>query len=146
MPNKKKTYKEINGTTRVGDFLRKIGKSDLAKSIVTLLPSQGVLGGVKELLTKDNSLTPAEKDMALELLKIDLQEQEAVTKRWEADMASDSWLSKNVRPITLVFFSVSYVVGWYLDYSLDTISGVVSLIIGAYFGGRSIEKYNKIKK
>jgi hypothetical protein len=69
-----------------------------------------------------------------------------VSKRWQADMSSDSWLSKNVRPLTLIFFSISYVIGWFLEYPLDSISGVLSIIIGAYFGSRGLEKYTKISK
>ena len=78
--------------------------------------------------------------MALRLLDQDITEMQEVTKRWESDLASDNVLSKNVRPLTLIFFSVAYVVGWYLDYSLENITGLLSLIVGAYFGGRSYEK------
>jgi uncharacterized membrane protein YfcA len=42
--------------------------------------------------------------------------------------------------MTLVFFSVSYIVGWYAGYELDSVAGVLSLIVGAYFGSRGIEK------
>jgi len=73
---------------------------------------------------------------------IELQE---VSKRWQSDMTSDSWLSKNVRPLTLIFFSLAYVVGWFLEYSLADISNVLSIIIAAYFGSRGVEKYTKIK-
>ena len=66
--------------------------------------------------------------------------------RWEADLTSDSFLSKNVRPMTLIFFSVAYVVGWFLEYSLDSITGVLTVIIGAYFGSRGLEKYKKISR
>ena len=82
--------------------------------------------------------------MALELLKMDQIELQEVTKRWDSDMKSDSWLSKNVRPMTLVFFSISYVLGWFLEYPLDSITGLVSLIIAAYFGSRGFEKVKAI--
>jgi len=74
---------------------------------------------------------------------MDMVEMQEVTKRWEADLNSDNKLSKNVRPLTLIFFSVAYVIGWYLDYSLENITGLLSLIVGAYFGGRSYEKTRK---
>jgi hypothetical protein len=61
-------------------------------------------------------------------------------------MTSDSWLSKNVRPMTLVFFSVSYVIGWFLDYSLENITSLLSLIVAAYFGSRGFEKVRSIMK
>ena len=60
-------------------------------------------------------------------------------------MTSDSWLSKNVRPITLIFFSVAYVSGWFLNYSLENITGLLSLIVGAYFGSRGLEKFKSIQ-
>ena len=84
--------------------------------------------------------SPEDKETAMKLLELDMIEMQEVSKRWTADMASTSWLSKNVRPLILVFFSVSYVVGWYLDYSLESITGLLSLIVGAYFGSRGIEK------
>jgi hypothetical protein len=80
-----------------------------------------------------------DKEMALELIKQDQIEMQEITKRWVAD-ASAGWLQANVRPLTLIFFSVAYVVGWYAGYQLDSIAGVLSLIVGAYFGSRGIEK------
>jgi SNF family Na+-dependent transporter len=80
-----------------------------------------------------------DKDIALELIKQDQIEMQEVTKRWVAD-ASAGWLQANVRPLTLIFFSVAYVVGWYLDYPLESITGLLSLIVGAYFGSRGVEK------
>ena len=78
------------------------------------------------------------KKLGLELDKVEMEE---VSKRWVADMGQGgTFLTKNVRPITLCFFSVAYVVGWYCDYNLDSIQGVLSLIVGAYFGSRGIEK------
>ena len=76
-----------------------------------------------------------------------------VTARWESDMKSDSWLSKNVRPMTLIFLVVSSVLMIFID--SGTIQFVVDdewksllqlvlvTVIGAYFGGRSYEKIKK---
>ena len=69
-----------------------------------------------------------------------MAEMEAVTRRWEADAKSDSWLSKNVRPLTLIFITFVYTIGFFLKYELDNINQILLLIIGAYFGGRSFEK------
>ena len=80
-----------------------------------------------------------DKDIALEKLRIEQVEMDSITKRWVADSKS-TWLASNVRPLTLVFFSISYVVGWYLNYPLDSITGLLSLIVGAYFGSRGVEK------
>ena len=125
--------------TKVGKFLLNNG-SGIVNKLGDALPSNGVLGIVKGLIDKDESLPPEDKEKALKLLEMDMVEMQEVTKRWEADSNSDNKLSKNVRPLTLIFFSVAYVIGWYLDYSLENITGLLSLIVGAYFGGRSYEK------
>lgn len=107
----------------------------------------------------DEVITSQEEKMQLknELQKM-INEHEAlveqeITKRWEADMNSDSWLSKNIRPLTLAFLVVSSVLLIFID------AGVISFVvdeewksllqivlmttIGAYFGGRSYEKIKK---
>ena len=100
-----------------------------------------VLGVVKRLIEKDETIPQPDKETALKMLEMDLVEMQEVTKRWQSDMsATGTWLTKNVRPLTLVFFSVAYVTGWFLEYSLQSIQGVLSLIVGAYFGSRGIEK------
>ena len=125
--------------TKVGKFLLNNG-SGIVNTLGDALPSNGILGIVKGLIDKDESLPPEDKEKALKLLEMVMVEMQEVTKRWEADLNSDNKLSKNVRPLTLIFFSVAYVIGWYLDYSLENITGLLSLIVGAYFGGRSYEK------
>ncbi len=135
MAKQKKKFRD----TKVGAFLSKAAPG-LLGTIGDVLPNQGVLGVVKNLIQKDNTLPAEDKEKAMKLLELDMIEMEEVSKRWTADMASTSWLSKNVRPITLIFFSVAYIVGWYLDYQLDSVAGVLSLIVGAYFGSRGIEK------
>ena len=124
--------------TKVGSFLLNNG-SKIGDAVADLLPDQGVLGVVKNLIEKDNTIPQQDKDIALELIKQDQIEMQEVTKRWVAD-ASAGWLQANVRPLTLIFFSVAYVVGWYLDYPLESITGLLSLIVGAYFGSRGVEK------
>tara|TARA_R110000751_G_C13717173_1_gene475055 strand:+ start:174 stop:566 length:393 start_codon:yes stop_codon:yes gene_type:complete len=79
--------------------------------------------------------------------------QQEVTSRWEADMKSDSWLSKNVRPLTLMFLVVSTVIMIFIDSGFilfnvdpkwtDLLQMVLITVIGAYFGGRSYEKIKK---
>ena len=136
----KKKFKD----TKVGKFL--IGKGGLFDSLSNNIPDKGFLGLLKNLISKDNSLSIQDKETALKLLEIDSIEMQEVTKRWQSDLTSDSFLSKNVRPMTLIFFSVAYVVGWFLEYPLDSISGVITVIIGAYFGSRGLEKYKKISR
>lgn len=134
MSKDRKKFKD----TKVGKFL--LGKSGLLDSIGDVIPDKGLLGMVKKLIDQDPDIPPQDKETAMKLLEMDMIEMQEVSKRWTADMASTSWLSQNVRPLTLVFFSVAYIVGWYLDYELDSVAGVLSLIVGAYFGSRGIEK------
>lgn len=152
MSDKKKTYKEIHGTTRVGDFLRGINKDkivDVAAEIIT-----GDLGGAVKAIFKTPELSEAEKEKAVALVQLDIEEQKGVSKRWESDMASDSYLSKNVRPLSLVFLTVATVLLIYLDgfLHLEIAEGWVSLlqnllvtVFFAYFGSRGYEKAQSIR-
>ena len=137
--DKKKKFKD----TKVGKFL--IGEKGILKEFANIIPDNTVLGAFKGLIVENNNISQEDKDMALELLKMDSIELQEVSKRWQSDMVSDSWLSKNVRPMTLIFFSLAYVIGWFSNYSLADISGVLSIIIAAYFGSRGVEKFTKIK-
>ena len=76
-----------------------------------------------------------------------------ITERWKMDMASDSWLSKNIRPLVLVFLVVATVLLIFIDAGAinftveakwtDLLQLVLITVIGAYFGGRSLEKTKK---
>ena len=112
-------------------------------NLLDVVPDKGILGVVKNILVKDNTLPPVDKEQALKLLEMDIAEMEAVTRRWEADANSGSWLSSNVRPLTLIFITLVYTAGFFLEYELDNINQILLLIIGAYFGGRSFEKTRK---
>ena len=111
---------------------------------------------IKDLITKDSVLPPKDKEVALELLRMDVIEMQEISKRWDSDMKSDSWLSKNTRPLTLIFLTASLVFLIMLD-SLDIDFGVKnewidllkSLLITvyvAYFGSRGVEKFKAIGK
>ncbi len=104
MSQPKKKFKE----TKVGKFL--LGKSGIINVISNILPDQGALGMVKNLIDKDEDLTPQDKETALKLLEQDTIELQEVSKRWSSDMKSDSWLSKNTRPMTLIFLTISLVI------------------------------------
>ena len=133
MSKDKKKFRE----TKVGQFLSKTGIVD---NLLDVVPDKGILGVVKNILVKDNTLPPVDKEQALKLLEMDIAEMEAVTRRWDADARSGSWLSSNVRPLTLIFITLVYTAGFFLEYELDNINQILLLIIGAYFGGRSFEK------
>jgi len=109
MPNPKKKFKD----TKVGKFL--LGKSGIINVISNILPDQGALGMVKNLIEKDPDLPPQDKETALMLLEQDTIELQEISKRWDSDMKSDSWLSKNTRPMTLIFLTVSVVIFILLD-------------------------------
>jgi len=141
--------------TRVGKFLKKAAPNILNVAS-DLLPDAGLLKLVKNLITKDEVLLPKDKEEALKLLEMDIIEMEEVSKRWQSDMASDSWLSKNTRPMALIFLTVSMIFLILLD-SLDIEFGVniewiellKSLLITvyvAYFGSRGVEKYKYISQ
>ena len=143
--------------TKVGKFL-----TDKVPSIVGLvgdvLPDAGVLGVVKGLIQKepDVILPPEDKEKALKLLEQDMVEMQEVTKRWQSDMQSDSYLSKNTRPLTLIFLTCSLVIfilldGFEINFSIDAgwIDLLKSLLITvyvAYFGSRGAEKFKSISK
>ena len=121
-----------------------------------MLPDKGIMGVVKNLIKKDPVLPPEDKEKALALLHQDTVEMQEVTKRWASDMQSDSWLSKNTRPLTLVFLTVSMVLLIFIDStgaSFDVDSGWVDLLKSllitvyvAYFGSRGAEKFKSIQK
>ena len=144
----KKKFKD----TKVGKFL--LGKSGIIDVITNILPDQGVLGMVKNLIDKDQELTPQDKETALKLLEQDMIEMQEVTKRWQSDNLSDSWLSKHTRPMTLIFLTVSLVVfilldGFDIAFGIDSewINLLKSLLITvyvAYFGSRGVEKFKSI--
>ena len=141
--------------TKVGRFLISVG-STLGDGMGDVLPDNGVLGIFKRLIAKDNTLTPQDKETALKLLEIDSMEIQEVSKRWDSDMASDSWLSKNVRPITLIYLTLTttiYIVLDSLEISfkideawIELLKTLLVTIYVAYFGSRGFEKFKKITK
>tara|TARA_R110002050_G_scaffold298336_1_gene461509 strand:+ start:688 stop:1152 length:465 start_codon:yes stop_codon:yes gene_type:complete len=153
MSKPKRKFKE----TKVGKFL--IDKVPSILGIVgDVLPDAGVLGVVKGLIEKEDPavLPPEDKEKAMKLLELDMVELQEVSKRWESDMKSDSWLSKNTRPLTLVYLTIItsvYIVLDSLDIAFDIDPSWVELlktllvtIYVAYFGSRGFEKYSTIKK
>jgi hypothetical protein len=141
--------------TKVGGFLTKVAPGILGIA-GDILPDAGIFGIVKNLITKDDTLPPEDKEKALMLLEQDMVEMEEVSKRWDSDMKSDSWLSKNTRPMSLIFLTLSMVLLILLDsfeWDFHVSEGWVSLlqtllvtVYVAYFGSRGAEKFQSIKK
>tara|TARA_R100001440_G_scaffold71705_2_gene94898 strand:+ start:855 stop:1271 length:417 start_codon:yes stop_codon:yes gene_type:complete len=130
MPEKKK-FKD----TKVGQFLL-----DKIPNVVGAVAGDTLAGSVIQAIIGGSEMSDEDKTIALKKLDIERAEIDGTTKRWVADARSGSWLASNVRPLTLVFLTVSYVVGWYLGYPLDSITGLLSIVIGGYFGSRGVEK------
>ena len=151
MAKQKKKFRD----TKVGAFLGKVAPSILGIA-GNLLPDAGALGIIKNLITKDKDMPPEDKEKALMLLEQDMVEMEEVSKRWESDMKSDSWLSKNTRPMSLIFLTLSMVLLILLDsfeWNFHVSEGWVSLlqtllvtVYVAYFGSRGAEKFQSITK
>ena len=147
----KKTFKE----TKVGAFLASKAPKVL-QALGEGLPNQGTLGVVKNLISSDTKIKAVEKEQPLKLIEQDLQELKEVSSRWRADMMSDSWLSKNTRPLALVFLTVSAVFmmavdSFHLQFDVDEswinlLKTLLVTVYVAYFGSRGAEKITKINK
>ena len=136
--------------TKLGKWLKDKAPNVLS-TVGDLLPDQGALGVVKNLLDKEPGVDPAEAKAAIEA---EVQFQNNVTERWKADMSSDVKLAKYIRPVTLIALMVMFMVTMVMD-SLDNLpfnvkNSYVSLLeilmltsFGAYFAGRTIEKAKK---
>lgn len=149
MKKDRKKFKE----TKVGIFLKEKAPKIL-DTIGDILPSNGAYGIVKNLISSDSNIKPQDKEMALKLLDQDIAEMENISSRWASDMKSDSWLSKNTRPMTLIFLTLAMTIFIVLDSTilLEIKDGWVSLLEAllltvyvAYFGSRGAEKITKIK-
>lgn len=129
-------------------------------SILTKILSGGAtelvkgIGGVLDNLhtSKDEKLA-AEHKIKEMIMSYEAEMQKQVTERWKMDMQSDSWLSKNIRPLVLIFLVVSTILLVFIDAGViafevkaswvDLLQLVLITVIGAYFGGRSLEKVKK---
>ena len=147
----KKRFKE----TKVGIFLKEKAPTIL-DTVGEFLPDQGGLGIVKNIITSDNTIEPKDKETALKLLEQDIQEMKDVSARWSSDMKSDSWLSKNTRPLTLIYLTLASTIliiidSFHMMFDVDTawvelLKTLLITVYVAYFGSRGAEKITKIKK
>jgi hypothetical protein len=114
---------------------------------------EGVGGVIDNLHTSKEEKLEAEKKIKDMIMGYEAQMQKEVSNRWKVDMNSDSWLSKNIRPMVLIFLVVSTVLMIFIDAGaiafevkdtwVDLLQLVLITVIGAYFGGRSLEKVKK---
>ena len=121
------------------------GAADLVKNV----------GGVIDNLhTSKEEKLEAERKIKELIANYEVEMEKNITARWEADLKSDSWLSKNVRPMVLIFLIVCTMLLIFIDAGalkfevkstwVDLLQLVLITVIGAYFGGRSLEKEKKV--
>lgn len=137
-----KPKKKIKDTA-VGKFLL-----EKIPNVVGAIANDTAVGSVLSAIIGGSDMSEEDKQVALKKLEIEKAEIDGTTRRWVADARSGSWLAQNVRPLTLAFLVVSYITGWFLGYPLDSITGLLSVVIGGYFGSRGVEKVfgNKMHK
>jgi hypothetical protein len=114
---------------------------------------EGVGGVIDNLHTSKEEKLEAERKIKELVSNYEVEMEKQITNRWNADMNSDSWLSKNVRPLVLIFLVVCTVLMIFIDAGTiafeveakwtDLLQLVLITVIGAYFGGRSLEKTKK---
>lgn len=147
MPKKK--FKD----TKVGSFLSK-SSSVIVDALGDSIPDKGLLGLVKNLVTDDKDMSEQQKAMAMHLIKMDEQEAEAITKRWEADAKSDNKITKIARPVIVLY--LTFIMSVYIvldsigvfsvnDQWVRLIETLLVTVYVAYFGSRGVEKYAQIK-
>lgn len=177
--SKEPTYKEKHGVTRVGKFLRDAASAG-KEWAPTLLDVAGTITGREGLssladkIRGDQSINEQDKEIALKLIEKDIAEMQedtkqriaeyelqkaydsSVTERWRSDSESDSWLSKNTRPLLVCFVVLFYSVVATLD-SIETMKfnvpeshmNLLDLLVissvTAYFGLRTMDKRFKFK-
>jgi hypothetical protein len=120
------------------------GAADLVK---------GVGGVIDNLHTSAEEKLEAERKIKELIANYEVEMEKNITSRWEADLKSDSWLSKNVRPLVLIFLIICTMLLIFIDAGtikfevksswVDLLQLVLITVIGAYFGGRSFEKTKK---
>ena len=120
------------------------GAADLVK---------GVGGVLDNLTTSKEEKLEAERKIKELVAGYEIEMEKNITSRWEADLKSDSWLSKNVRPMVLIFLITCTMLLIFIDAGalnfevksswVDLLQLVLITVIGAYFGGRSVEKIRK---
>ena len=141
-------------------LLKNLKRKDISMNILGMLTGggakdlvEGVGGVIDNLHTSKEEKLEAERKVKELVSSYQTTLEKEISSRWNADMKSDSWLSKNVRPLVLVFLVVATVLMIFIDAGTinfvveakwtDLLQLVLITVIGAYFGGRSLEKTKK---
>ena len=140
--------------TFFGNLWRGVVKNNIpmGETIVAAIDGGNPIEVIKAI-SKDKDIPAKDKEMMLADLQQDVAEMQEVTKRWDSDMSSDSWLSKNIRPLSLAFLTLSLFIYVILDSSLKSfkidaqwislLGNLLMLVYGGYFGARTLEKIRK---
>jgi hypothetical protein len=128
----KKPFKE----TGVGRFLIEKAPSILGMVGDAILPGNVI----SELINGNQELSENDKSIALEKLRLERAEIDGVTRRWVADSGSQSWLARNVRPLTLIVLVGAYVGGWYMGLPTEDTASLLTWVLCGYFGARTADK------
>lgn len=148
--NKNRDKKKFN-ETKVGKFLKEKAPNLAGEVIYTIGDITGVetLSRIGEKITGSKELSETDKQLALAYLQVDISEFQEISNRWKYDMESDSWLSKNARPLVLLTAWLNLYLLTYLDsftnivfdvkpMYINTFEGLLWLVSAAYFGSRGI--------
>ena len=139
--------------TFFGNLLRGLVSTGKKASPIFDAITGGKVSNILEAITGSKELNAIEKEMLVKELEQDVIEMQEVSKRWGSDMNSDSWLSKNIRPLSLAFLTASMFTYIILDSSLEgfkideqwisLLGNLLMLAYGGYFGARTLEKIRK---
>jgi|TARA_B100001094_G_scaffold84857_1_gene81228 hypothetical protein len=132
MSKPKKPFKE----TGVGKFLIEKAPSILGIVGDAILPGNVI----SELISGNSQLSEADKHIALEKLRIERAEIDGITRRWVSDSRSQSWLARNIRPLTLAVLVLAYVGGWFMGLDTEDTASLVTWVLCGYFGARTADK------
>jgi|TARA_Y100000389_G_scaffold141577_1_gene139490 hypothetical protein len=131
MSNAKKKFKD----TQVGQFLL-----NKIPHVAAKIAGDSVVGNVIEAIIGGSEMSEGDKAVALEKLRLERAEIDGVTRRWVADSSSQSWLARNVRPLTLTVLVCSYVGGWYMGLPTEDTASLLTWVLCGYFGARTADK------
>jgi len=148
MENKK--LKNNGKGTFFGNLLRSLVKTGKKVSPIFDAITGGKVSDILKSIGNNKELTEVEKEMLVKELEQDVIEMQEISNRWQYDMMSDSWLSKNIRPLSLAFLTLTLFIYIILDSALEgfkidsewvsLLGNLLMLVYGGYFGARTLEK------
>jgi len=129
--SKKKPFKE----TGVGKFLL-----EKIPSVVGAVAGDTLAGSVIQAIIGGSDMSEGDKAIALKKLEVERAEIDGITRRWVSDSRSQSWLARNIRPLTLCVLVLAYVGGWYMGLETSDTASLLTWVLCGYFGARTADK------